>query len=255
MKKAGQVNLPEEGKVLRAVIFDMDGTLLDTEIVHYYAICGSLRERTGYEMDLEEYLTYCGIPDAQMWPRILRDLNAREGLPYYGRFAEDAVVEEETAVLKKLHWFKYDRYIHENGVQAFPGVKELLSDLKRSGIKTAIATGSFRHIVRSNMEQVGISGYVDAVATSEDCARGKPEPDVFLAAAAFLGIDPSECLVVEDSGNGLIGAKRARMCAVGFDGSQIPAQIELAHFSFSDYRTIRNEDFRKWWSESKGLSQ
>ena len=98
---------------------------------------------------------------------------------------------------------------------------------------------------------IGITEYVDAIATSEDCARGKPEPDVFHAAAKFLGVDPSECLVVEDSRNGLIGAKRAGMCCAGFGGSQIPAQIELAPVSFNDYRKVSTEEFRRWYGEQR----
>ena len=235
--------------MLKAVIFDMDGTLLDSEIVHFYAICGSFKERVGYELTMEEYLLYCGIPDDQMWPRLLKDLSEREDSSLYGQFTDEQNVQEETQFLKKRHWELYDQYIREHGVNAFPGMEGLLSELKENGVKISIATGSYRHIVRSNMEQIGITEYVDAIATSEDCDRGKPEPDVFLAAAKFLGVEPSECLVVEDSRNGLIGAKRAGMCCVGFGGSQVPAQIELAPVSFNDYRTVSTADFRRWYEE------
>lgn len=237
--------------MLRAVIMDMDGTLLDSEIVHYHAICDSLKERTGHELTLAEYLLYCGIPDAQMWPRILQDLSGRDDSPCHGQFADQQAVCEETLALKARHWALYDQYIREHGAAAFPGVQALLADLRSIGVKISIATGSYRHIVRSNMEQIGITEYVDAVATSEDCERGKPEPDVFLAAARFLGVDPSECLVVEDSRNGLIGAMRAGMCCAGFGGSQIPAQIELAPVTFTDYRTVSAATFVRWYEEQR----
>ena len=96
--------------MLKAVIFDMDGTLLDSEIVHYYAICGCLKERVGYELTMEEYLLNCGIPDDQMWPRILKDLSSREGSQLWGRFEDDYKVREETQFLKKRE-FSYDNAV------------------------------------------------------------------------------------------------------------------------------------------------
>ena len=78
--------------MLKAVIFDMDGTLLDSEIIHYIVIHEILKRELGYDQSMEEYMKYCGIPDHLMWPMILESLDAS----YYGRMAEmlDLPLEE-----------------------------------------------------------------------------------------------------------------------------------------------------------------
>lgn len=227
--------------MLRAVIFDMDGTLLDSEVIHYIVIHEIIQRELGYDQSLEEYMGYCGVPDAEMWPAILMDTRGLAGaVTGAGRIRE---LSEE---LERLHWAEYDQYIEKNGVESFPGVRELFEALKKEGLKIGIATGSLGRIVKKNLEMMGISQYVDAAATSEDCENGKPAPDIFLLAAKLLGADPSECLVVEDSGNGLLAAQRAGMSRVGFTGSRLPSDVKNAPVVFNDYREVTVEDFYRW---------
>ena len=250
--------------MLRAVIFDMDGTLLDSEVIHYIVIHDILVREFGYDQSMEEYLQYCGIPDQQMWPMILRGLEDSSVLSLAGKWnmwcasresdekEEPDEKEKEMMIaalslkLEQMHWDEYDEYIEKNGVEGFPGMRELLSALYSEGIRLAVATGSLERIVRSNMEMLGIGEFIDATATSEDCEKGKPDPDIFLLAAKRLGVEPADCLVVEDSRNGMIAADRAGMAFAGFGGAQMPADMELAPFVFSDYRKIRTEDLQEW---------
>ena len=254
--------------MLRAVIFDMDGTLLDSEVVHYIVIHEILRKRLGYDQPVDEYMQYCGTPDCEMWPDILENLEKKglwpvEKIPVTGKsvglsagelifggiLSAEERIHEVSAELERLHWIEYDKYMRKNGIQAFPGVRELFAALKREGLKIGIATGSLQRIVRDNLEAMKLAEFVDAVAASEDCEYGKPAPDVYLATASMLEVEPGDCLVVEDAENGILAARAAGMQCVGFDGSQLPSDLRSAPFVFSDYRQVGPAELSAWYEK------
>lgn len=182
--------------MIKYVIFDMDGTLIDTEPLYEKAWV-DIGEKWGLYGMAEKYPLIVGRSIesicAMMKEWFGDDFDAS------GFFAERmqcfvGLIEKEIPLKK--------------------GCMELLEFLKRQNIPMAIATSTPMYITGSNMEKTGIGKYIDAVVTAESVKNGKPEPDIFLEAARRIGAEPSCTVVCEDSINGILGAHRARMMPV-----------------------------------------
>lgn len=183
---------------IQAVIFDLDGTLIDSMWM-WRQIDIDYLARHGHEL-----------------PADLQD--SIEGMS----FSETAVYFKERFSLSdsleviKADWnqMAYDIYVNE--VPLKPGVLEFLQYLKRKGIKTGIATSNSRELLLAVLESLGITEYFDEVHTSCEVTRGKPAPDIYLLVAKTLGVTPEHCLVFEDIIQGIQAGKAAgmRVCAV-----------------------------------------
>jgi len=183
---------------IQAVIFDLDGTLIDSMWM-WRQIDIDYLARHGHEL-----------------PADLQD--SIEGMS----FSETAVYFKERFFLSdsleviKADWNRmaYDIYVNE--VPLKPGVLEFLQYLKRKGIKTGIATSNSRELLLAVLESLGITEYFDELHTSCEVTRGKPAPDIYLLVAKTLGVTPEHCLVFEDIIQGIHAGKAAgmRVCAV-----------------------------------------
>jgi len=216
--------------MLQAILFDMDGVLLDSESRHYQIVGGMLAEY-GYTLTRANYLQYCGIPSHEMWPRVLRTAEIRAN--------PEAMLRE--------HWRRYRADLAANGLPVFPGAGDFLRKLKQQGYRLAVASGSAPATIVETVEQLGYTEYFDQIVSAQNCAHAKPEPDVFLMAAERLGVGPADCMVVEDSVNGMTAARRAGMKWAGFCGAALPPDMHLAPFSFSDYRTMTPQILNDWY--------
>ncbi len=126
--------------------------------------------------------------------------------------------ESDTARIKELGDRKevlYREILAKEGIEALPGVVALLENLKAAGIPTAVGTSAQRKNIDCAFGLLGISHLFQDVAASEDVSRGKPDPEIFLKAAAKLGADPARCVVIEDAHVGLRAARAAGMKCVG----------------------------------------
>lgn len=179
---------------LQAVLFDMDGLLLDTERLArdiWYAVA---REQ-GYELTDAIYLPILGTNVAGT-KRIIKNA--------FG----------ETTPVDAMHLEKHRRLedaIHAGQVPVKPGVVELLDALATRGIRTAVATSTGHALARLKLQATGLLPRFEALAGGDEVAHGKPAPDVYLLAAQRLGVDPARCLALEDSGNGVRAASAAGM--------------------------------------------
>jgi beta-phosphoglucomutase len=182
----------------RAVIFDLDGVLTDTAEFHYL----------GWQMLADEE----GLAFDREANEELRGLSRRESLLALlaGREVEDAEFERMMA-------HKNDYYVESlqemTPQDALPGAVSLIVDAKRRGLLVAI--GSSSKNAPMVLDKLGLTGLFDAVADGNSVENAKPAPDLFLAAADMLGVDPSTCVVVEDAGSGVDAALAAGMTAIG----------------------------------------
>lgn len=218
--------------MLRAVIFDMDGVLVDSESRHY-PILRNLLAEYGCQYTLEMFRRYCGVPEKEMWPQLLK---------------ETGLCANPEELFQK-HWERYWQDIDSNGLPAFPGTLPFLRALKECGYQLAVASATLLDTVTEFLDRLGYLECFDSIVSSQSCAHGKPEPDVFLLAAERLKVAPEDCMVIEDSANGMLAAQRAGMKWIGFNGAKIPADVSRAPFTFSNYRIITPEQLVKWYHE------
>lgn len=199
--------------MLEAVIFDMDGVIVDSEPGYYKALLRLLGEFDAY-VDEEYNARYFGTTMEKLFTDTIEYLNLDTTVDYcIPRFFEI-----------------YEEVIEEEGFTPIKGTLELIRELHKEGIPTAVASSSpMDHIIRIT-ENLGIADCFHALVTGEDCEHSKPDPEVFLKAAGQLGTKPEHCAVVEDSVNGVLAGSRAGMKVLGFSNPEYgsPAH-EKAH--------------------------
>ena len=209
----------------KAVIFDLDGTLVDSMWM-WKAIDIEYLGKFGYELP----------------PTLQKDI---EGMS----FSETAVYFKETFQIPdsleeiKTTWNRmaYEKYTKE--VPLKKGVQEFLDYGKENGILFGIATSNSRELVDATLEALKIKEYFACVMTACEVAKGKPAPDIYLAVAENLQVEPSRCLVFEDIEMGILAGKNAGMevCAVEdeFSMNQIEEKKRLADYYIKDYFEVK----------------
>lgn len=176
---------------VEAALFDMDGLLLDTEVMYLEAMQAAARE-LGREMSLEFCHSMIGVP-AQECSLMIE--------AYYG----DGFSIEEF----RERFYGLLRGLLEAGIPLKPGVVELLDFLADRGLPLAVATSSERRTAERHLAKAGLLDRFTALATRDDVERPKPHPDIYLEAARRLGVAPGRCLAFEDSNIGLEAAHAA----------------------------------------------
>lgn len=186
---------------IRAVIFDMDGCLVDSEPMSLQTLA-QMMAAEGLDTNMDELRRrFLGVSIQSIVSHIAEVLE-RDDLPDFARTFEERLLARYPAEL-----------------QVIPGIPALLDDLASHGVAVAIATGSSVRRLGITLQVAGLTDRFGAMIFSADQVRhGKPAPDLFLLAAERLGIPPHACAVMEDSPHGITGARAAGMRAVGFVG-------------------------------------
>jgi HAD superfamily hydrolase (TIGR01509 family) len=187
---------PSRFTEIEAVVFDMDGVLVDSEPLHVEAARRSLAAY-GVGYSDAENSEFTGFTDLEVFAILKRRHGLTPTVDELARRFADGLI----ALLQRQ-------------AVPLPGVPGVLVSLRQAGYRLALASSSSLEIIATTLRTLRITEHFPIVVSSVEVGRGKPAPDVFLAAASRLGLPPSRCLVVEDSRNGVLAAKRAGMACV-----------------------------------------
>lgn len=183
------------------VIFDCDGTLIDSEVI-YSAVDAAGLTRLGHPVTPLEFLKrFLGVPHKDIW----RILETEIGKPLPDGFLAELSEEAKRRTAEDL--------------VAIEGVVEAIAAVDAMGLRRCVASSTPLDTLRRNLKTCALIDMFDPhVFSASQCARGKPSPDVFMFAASQMGADPKDCLVIEDSVAGVTAAGRAGMPVIGFVG-------------------------------------
>lgn len=206
--------------MLRAIIFDFNGILVDDEPIHLEMFQKVLREE-GLSLDESEYCSrYLGMDDRGCFRAFYQDHGRKLDEPFLAELVRRKAV--------------YYRDTIEKRIIVFPGVKRLVPELS-SRFPLAIASGALRSEIEIILQKIALKDYFRAIASADDVTEGKPAPEIFLKALSLLNqretvrpIQPAETLVVEDSKEGLLAAHRAGMKCLAVTNSHPAEELKKA---------------------------
>ncbi|MBQ6786693.1 MAG: HAD family phosphatase [Lachnospiraceae bacterium] len=178
--------------MIKAVIFDMDGVLIDTE-KHYFSCWIQASKEAGFPFTKEQALSLRSC-DAKIAEKRMKEIFGEE-FDYY------AIRERRRQLVKET--------LEQCGLEMKPEVEETLKLLREKGIKIAVATATPLDRTREHLTQLGIMELFDSIVSAKEVEHGKPAPDVYLYACEQIGEKPEHCIAVEDSPNGILSAYRA----------------------------------------------
>ena len=207
---------------MRAVLWDLDGTLVNSEGYHWQSWRDALAPE-GLSITYDQFLASFGMkndPIMRLW-------------------LGSGYTPERSVRIADAKEADYRRLAQLYGLTPLPGASEWVAGLKAAGWRQAIATSAPRANAEVMLAALNMTSMFDALVVAEDVSHGKPDPEVFLTAAARLGVPASRCIVVEDAAAGIEGARRAGMKSVGVNARQslgadvdVTSLVELAADTF-----------------------
>jgi len=218
IKKRGKNVLIFHGKPVHGAIFDMDGTMFDTERLRFQTLQQASQELIGQEFS-HEYLMQClglSATTAEQLAQRLYGVN----VPY-------------KEIRKKADEMELE-YIRKHGVPIKKGLVQVLERLRKSGLRMAVATSSRRAIAEEYLINANVYKFFDVITCGDEVEQGKPHPEIFLKAASQLHLDANQCLMFEDSENGLTSAHTSKGLTILLKDIKEPndEMLEKAHFYY-----------------------
>ncbi len=216
--------------VIKTVIFDMDGVIVDTEPVHHFAYNQHFKQ-LNIEVSPEMYASFTGNSTKNIYER----LKAIYELEH----------DVQTLVEAKRNLFN-DAFDNKEDLYLLDGVEELIRDLHQNGMQLVLASSSANVTIHRIFNRFGLHDYFTHKVSGEDFPKSKPHPAIFLKAAELAQTPVENCIVIEDSTNGILAAKAAGIYCVGYDSfhskmqDYSEADQVIRHFSELNFENIRN---------------
>ncbi|PJI07722.1 MULTISPECIES: HAD family hydrolase [Clostridium] len=208
--------------MIKAFIFDMDGVLIDSEPLHLQ-FSQELFKELQIQMSIEDYSKFVGTTSKYMWG-VIKD-----------RYSLKNTVDE----LIKMEREGFFKYLSSVDIEPIDYIPELLNKLNENNFKTAVASSSPINVIEFIIKSFKLETYFNELVTGDYVSKSKPNPDVFLYAAKKLNVLPEECVVIEDSHNGVLAAKNAGMKCIGFKNPHSGKQdLSKADMLISSFREI-----------------
>ena len=221
--------------MIKAVIFDMDGVIVDSENLNQRATLKTYRDLglSYTKAEEEEMKELIGATRRYSWELRKERFHLPNTIEYY-----ISIMEKNRKEL-----------VEKEGLKLIPGCGELIYDLYENKFPMAVATSAPRHEIVDNLKRVQLIDYFEHLISGMNCEKGKPDPEIFLKAAKELKVNPENCLVIEDSKNGVIAAKAAGMRCVGYLNPCFSemgldlADLVISDMHFLNYQKIVSDEF------------
>ncbi len=210
-----------------AVLWDMDGVIVDTAPYHFAAWQHVFGKR-GVNFTLAEFKRLFGRRNETIIPGVLNESVSAAEIA--------AITKEKETIFRRLG---------RNKIKPFPGAVDLIKHLAQRRVKMALVSSTPARNIEVVLCSLGIAGFFQTVISGEDVTKGKPDPEGFLLAAERLGVRPDNCVVIEDSTAGVSAAKRAGMSCVAITNTRPRSKLTRANMIIDSLKTIDVDDLKK----------
>jgi len=209
--------------MLKALVFDMDGVIIDSEPLQA-EIAVHVLKKLGGNPQPREFYEFIGVRNEEMWT-ILKERHN---------------IKESVKEILEIHQDYKKKRFSEADVETVEGIPELIKEAKSRGLKIALATSSPKFLAEHILKKFDLYKYFNVLVTADDITHSKPDPEIYIKAAQFLGVKPEECIAIEDAHFGVKAAKAAGMKCIAYvnpnSGNQDLSEADCKVYSIKDIR-------------------